>query len=304
MPEVVVVGDIDTDNFYIVPVLPGWDEGVLVKEVYERPGGKGGNTVAALCQLGIRSGIIAAIGDDRFGTIAIEGLKSKNVEITGVCIAPGAKTYYCIMMLDPSGEKAILVIDTGLIYPTPQMLQEKNSYLLSARHAHFIGLEPLRMAIPMRSAKEVGLSVSVDLDAGYQGLDACKEAIKWSDVVLINRQGASTLFPTLDQHQTLIQLKNMGPSIVVITSGKAGALGYDGNNFSSFPAFNVPVKDTTGAGDVFSASFIYCYLNKWDLGSALRFASAAAALSVADIGGQSALPSVDAVHYFLNNHNI
>lgn len=302
MPEVVVVGDIDTDNFYIVPAIPTWDEGILVTEVYERPGGKGANTASALSRLGIDTGMLSACGDDQFGAIAIGGLKNNRVDTAGVTIIPGGKTYYCIMMLDPSGEKAILVIDTGLIYPPKYVLQNQLTYLLTARHAHFIGIDPLRMAGTMKAAKEAGQTVSVDLDAAYQGLDACEQAIKWADIVFVNRQGAGTLFPDSDIDEALRKLLALGPSIAVITSGKKGACASDGSKIDHVPAFKVRVIDTTGAGDVFSAGFVYGYLKQWKLDKILRFASAAAALSVGGIGGQTALPTIEKIQAFLREH--
>lgn len=302
MPEVVVVGDIDTDNFYIVPAIPTWDEGILVTEVYERPGGKGANTASALSRLGIDTGMLSACGDDQFGAIAINGLKTNRVDTSGVTIIPGGRTYHCIMMLDPSGEKAILVIDTGLIYPPKYVLQNQLPYLLTARHAHFIGIDPLRMAGAMKAAKEARLTVSVDLDAAYQGLDACRQAIKWADIVFVNRQGAGTLFPGANVDEALPQLLALGPSIAVITSGKEGACASNGSRIERVPAFKVRVIDTTGAGDVFSASFVYGYLKQWKLDKTLRFASAAAALSVGGIGGQSALPTIEKIQAFLQEH--
>lgn len=302
MPDVIVVGDIDTDTFYIVPAIPTWDEGILVTEVYERPGGKGANTASALSRLGIDTGMLSACGDDHFGAIALSGLKNNRVDTSGVTVIPGARTYYCIMMLDPSGEKAILVVDTGLIYPPKYVLQKQLPFLLSARHAHFIGIDPLRMAPTMKAAKEAGLTVSVDLDAAYQGLDACRHAVKWSDVVFVNRQGAGTLFPGDTVEHTLQQLLALGPSIAIITSGKKGVYASNGTTYAHVPAFQVKVIDTTGAGDVFSAAFLYGYLRRWDLESALRFASGAAALSVGGIGGQGALPTIERIHSFLQDH--
>ena len=304
MPDVIVVGDIDTDTFYIVPHIPAWDEGVIVKEVYEKPGGKGANTASALSRLGIATGMISAVGNDYFGEVGLAGLQSNGVDINGVRIVPGANTYYCIMMLDPSGEKAILVVDTDLIYPTPRILDESFDYLVSARHAHFIGIDPLRMAPSMQKAKEAGLSVSVDLDAAYPGLKACSQAIQWADIVFVNRQGARTFYPDLETEEILRQLKSLGPSTVLITSGSAGAAGLSYDEVCTIPSFKVPVVDTTGAGDIFSASFLYAHLQQWGLKKSMVFASASAALSVAKVGGQSALSTQDEVFSFIDQQPI
>lgn len=302
MPAVIVIGDIDTDQFYIVPHLPAWDEGVLVDEWYEKPGGKGGNTAAALSRLGTSTGIIAAAGDDHFGKIAIEGLKSSGVDTTGITIVPGGQTYYCIMMLDATGEKAILVVHTELTYPSPQMMHQQSAYLATARHAHFIGIDPGRMSGAVHLARQLGLSVSVDLDAAYQGLEACRSVIEPADIVLVNRQGAERLFPGADRRQAAANLRQMGPLVAVVTAGSQGLVGCDGAQTVELPAFNVKVKDTTGAGDVFAGAFVHGYLQGRPLASSLRFASAAAALATAAIGGQGALPNESEVMDFLKQH--
>lgn len=302
MPDVIVIGDIDTDQFYIVPHLPTWDEGVLVDEWYERPGGKGGNTAAALQRLGNSTGVMAAAGDDHFGNVAVQGLNAGGVDTAGIIIQPGGDTYYCIMMLDPTGEKAILVVHTDLTYATPEMMRNKSDYLLSGRHAHFIGIDPGRMIEPARLAKENGLTVSVDLDAAYQGLEACKTLIEQADVVFVNQQGAERLFPGQETREIINRIREFGPSVAIITLGSQGVVAYDGSNWVTSSAFKVKVVDTTGAGDTFSGAFVHGYLRKWDLGQSLRFASAAAALSTLAIGGQSALPTEDEVLNFLQRH--
>ncbi len=303
MPEVIVVGDIDTDQFYIVPHLPAWDEGVLVDERYECPGGKGGNTAAALSILGIHTGILASMGDDRLGRIALEGLRSKGVDVDGIAVVRGGQTYYCVMMLDESGEKALLVVRTDLIYPTFKMIEERREYLASGRHAHFICIDPARMSDAICLAKELGLSVSIDLDAAYQGLEACKPAIVQADVVFVNRQGAERLFPGRNTREVAEEIQKMGPSIAVVTAGSHGAVGVDGSKVAATRAFKVKARDTTGAGDVFSGAFVFCYLQGRDLEFSLNFASAAAALSTLQIGGQTALHTEAEVLDFLERHS-
>lgn len=303
MPEVIVVGDVDTDQFYLVPHLPGWDEGVLVDESYECPGGKGGNTAAALSKYGVQTGIIASAGDDHYGEVAVRGLKQNGVDLSGLIILPGGKTYYCIMMLDPSGEKALLVVRTNLIYPTFKMVLGKQEYLRSARHVHFIGINPAQIGESLSLAKKLGLSISVDLDAAYQGLEASISLIEQADVVLVNRMGAERLYPGAAYRDVAVALQSLGPSIVVVTAGRNGAIGYDRSSVIEVPAFKVNAVDTTGAGDVFSAGIVFGYLRGWELRTSLIFASAAAAMSTAAIGGQNALPAEAAVRDFIKSNS-
>ncbi len=302
MPEVIVVGDIDTDIFHVVPHLPTWDEGVVVEESYQRPGGKGGNTAAALSRLGIPTGIIAAAGDDIYGKVALDGLKTAGVDVHGVTIVPGGQTYYCIMMLDETGEKAILVIHTDLTYPSEQMIQAHAEFLSTAFHVHFIGLDAQLMAGPMKMAKEAGLTVSVDLDACYQGWKGFEAISKYCDLVFINRQGAERLYGSLEPHEVVRDMLRHGPSVAVVTLGKDGAAAGDGRVYTEVPAFRMKVKDTTGAGDVFAGAFLRGFVRAWDMDKSLRFATAAAALSTLAVGGQSAIPGEEEVWQFLKDN--
>jgi sugar/nucleoside kinase (ribokinase family) len=64
--------------------------------------------------------------------------------------------------------------------------------------------------------------------------------------------------------------------------------------------FEVNVVDTTGAGDVFHAGFIYGLLNNWEVIEILKFANAVAALKCRDLGGRRAIPTLGEVQKFLN----
>jgi len=64
--------------------------------------------------------------------------------------------------------------------------------------------------------------------------------------------------------------------------------------------FTVKVVDTTGAGDVFHAGFIYGLLQNWEVVETLRFSNAVAALKCRDLGGRKAIPTLEEVQRFLN----
>jgi sugar/nucleoside kinase (ribokinase family) len=64
--------------------------------------------------------------------------------------------------------------------------------------------------------------------------------------------------------------------------------------------FKIKVMDTTGAGDVFHAGFIYGLLRNWEAGEILRFANAVAALKCREMGGRKGIPTLTEVQRFLN----
>ena len=74
-----------------------------------------------------------------------------------------------------------------------------------------------------------------------------------------------------------------------------GVLAWDGREFHRRPAYRVPVVDTTGAGDIFHAGFIYALLQGWPLDRQLDFSCAAAAMNCMGAGARGGIQSVAAV---------
>jgi sulfofructose kinase len=92
-----------------------------------------------------------------------------------------------------------------------------------------------------------------------------------------------------------------GCSVVGITRGVEGAVFLNRGRVLRSNAFNVPVADTTGAGDVFHGAFIYGLLQSWNLEDVIRFAHAVAAMKCMRIGARRGIPSLSEVQEFLNS---
>jgi sugar/nucleoside kinase (ribokinase family) len=302
--DVVVIGDADTDIFLEVPRIPNWDEGVLAEKVSERAGGKGANTAAALSRLGTSTAFFGCIGDDRYGERAAESLRRHNVDLDHLITIEGGSTYYCIILLDPTGEKAMVVVRTPITYPTPAMLQEQQEYLLAARHVHAIGLKPEAVSGALSMLKAHNRSVSIDLDSAPMRREVSEALARQATIVFLNQQGAEALFPAWELEQVGPALLALGPEVVVITRGGRGSIAFRASEPPvAVDSFTVDVKDTTGAGDCFSAAFIHGYLRQWPLRQTLVFASAAAALSTRAIGAQEALGTEGEVLAFLEDQD-
>jgi len=97
-------------------------------------------------------------------------------------------------------------------------------------------------------------------------------------------------------------LRARGPRLVIVTLGEKGCYA-EGEGFRGFvPAFDVRPVDTTAAGDVFNGALAVALAEKQELGAALRFASAAAALSVTRLGAQPSAPHRAEIERFLVDH--
>jgi sugar/nucleoside kinase (ribokinase family) len=90
---------------------------------------------------------------------------------------------------------------------------------------------------------------------------------------------------------------------IAVTLGANGAMALAGDSCVRFPAFNVHPIDTTGAGDIFHAAFIYGLLQNWSLEKIMTFANAAAGLNCTRLGARGDLPSLAEVLSFMDSRN-
>jgi sugar/nucleoside kinase (ribokinase family) len=86
-----------------------------------------------------------------------------------------------------------------------------------------------------------------------------------------------------------------GCALSAATLGPDGVLAWDGERFHAAAEYHVPVADTTGAGDIFHAGFIYGLLQGWELGRRLDFACAAAAINCMKVGARGGIETVEAI---------
>jgi sulfofructose kinase len=92
-----------------------------------------------------------------------------------------------------------------------------------------------------------------------------------------------------------------GSVLVAATLGHDGVLSWDGKRFHHATAYRVPVADTTGAGDIFHAGFIYGLLQEWPLVRQLDFACAAAALNCTAVGARGGIQSIEAIESLMKS---
>ena len=94
------------------------------------------------------------------------------------------------------------------------------------------------------------------------------------------------------------------PGVVILKMGKKGAIATDGFEYCTSQVFEVPVKDTLGAGDSFAAGFITAWTRSERIPQALNVANATAALTIKQEGAQQGQPNLEEVSRLLGKHNI
>jgi sulfofructose kinase len=144
-------------------------------------------------------------------------------------------------------------------------------------------------------AKEEEIPTVVDLDKVEP---LTPELIKKIDFVI-----TSARFPTLftgisDREKALVEMQKQVPGFLCATLGREGSMALVNGKILHVKGFEVDAMDTTGAGDVFHAGFIYGLLQNWEVREILQFANGAAALKCGELGGRKGIRTLEEIHKF------
>lgn len=299
MLDIIGLGDADVDLIVRVDHVAGHDEKVRGRLVGKCPGGVIANFCCAAARFGARAGIVTTVGNDEFGRLAIEELKNFGVDTGGVVVKQGEETYFCIVLLDGTGEKALTIVETSTL--TPKIEDIDMDYVAKTRYLHMpsLDIDVIEYAAPKAAA--MGVKVSIDIEATAACLDIAvwEKILRHTYIVFPNEAGLRALFGEVSVAEAASEILKMGPRIVVVTCGAKGAQVFASREEFSVPAFRVRVEDTTGAGDCFNAVFLSGLCKGWDMRKSAQYASAAAAMSVQAIGARTGLPSEAEVDGFL-----
>lgn len=101
--------------------------------------------------------------------------------------------------------------------------------------------------------------------------------------------------------EVMRSIQKQGPDIVIFTFGADGSKGIYGENTFSVPAMDVPVVDTTGAGDVFHGAFDAAYLRGMDVVSAAKYATGVSSIKCTQMGGRAGIPDAEMLETFFTS---
>jgi len=193
-----------------------------------------------------------------------------------------------------SGERTVLWDrDERLMYRDGEL---KKKDICSGKILHLDGHD-IRAAIRSAQwAKKEGIPTVIDIDKAEP---LTGKLIRQIDFVI-----TSSRFPTLmtgisGREKALIELQKQTSGFLCSTLGHEGAMALVNGEILYVQGFKIKAVDTTGAGDVFHAGFIYGLLRNWEAVEILRFANAAAALKCLDLGGRKGIPALEKVQTFL-----
>jgi sulfofructose kinase len=292
--DLVGVGLNATDMMIRLPHYPALGSKVEFRSADILPGGQVATAVAACQQWGLRTRYVGKVGDDQAAAIHRAEFERIGVEVHFVTAA-GCASQQAVILVDDAGERTVLWKRDNRLTLRPEEL--KQEWITSARALHVDGHDTAAAVLAAGWARDAGVPVIADLDDLYPGVE---ELLPKIDYLITSRDIPGRLTGDQDLRRSLPAVRSRyGCHLTAATLGHEGVLAWDGSQFHYAPAFRVQPLDTTGAGDVFHAGFIYGLLQGWPLPRQLEFACAAAALNCTATGARGGIQSVENIEQLI-----
>ena len=288
--DLVGVGLNATDTVIPLTKYPAVGSKVEYRNATVLPGGQVATTVVACQNWGLQTRYVGKLGDDDAARLHKSEFERAGVE-TRIKTVPGGSSAQSLILVDGDGERTVLCRRDERLILHPGDLDRE--WIVNAKALHVDGYDTAAATKAARWAREAGIPVIADLDELYPGVEQLIESI---DYLIVSRDFPCRLMEEDDVERALRQMqRKFGCTLTAATLGPDGVIAWDGREIHSSPAYCVSVVDTTGAGDIFHAGFIYGLMQGWELGRQLDFACAAAALNCRAVGARGGICPVEAI---------
>ena len=264
----------------------------------EISGGSAANTIAGVASFGGRAGFIGSIADDEFGRIFSHDIRSIGVTFTNAPIEGGMPTSRSLILVTPDGERTMntflgtstqfdeTMLDRALIRDSAILYLE--GYLFDREEAKRAFKEAAK------EAKAAGRRVALTLSDGFcvdrhraEFLSFIRDGV---DIVFANESEIKSLYETSNYDDAVASARKDIKLAVLTRSAKGSHILTDGRDIEIAAAPIDKVVDTTGAGDLYAAGFLFGVAHDLPLETSGKLASLAAAEVISHIGARPAVP--------------
>ena len=296
---IIVTGSLNMDFVVRVKRLPGPGETVLGSDFQMIPGGKGANQACAAGKLAdgrTRVRMLGRVGYDPFADHLKASLAAAGVEVVTVQATRSLPTGVAFIGVEDSGQNSIIVAPGANGAFMPDDIRSFRDAFTGASVALFQLETPLEtVGEALRAAKAAGARTILD-PAPARALE--RSLLEKVDILTPNESEACLLLGREPARITFAEapelaaaLLALGAGAVILKLGEQGCYYHGPEGSIESPGFAVTAVDTTAAGDTFNGALAVALAEGMALREALRFANAAAALSVTRMGAQASIPS-------------
>jgi sulfofructose kinase len=258
-------------------------------------GGPVPTAMVTLARLGMRPGLLAAVGNDLPGRLLEAELNSEGVD-TSFIIRKKRPTAIASGWIERGSGRRTIILNLDINIKPHEIDLSRFSGI---RAVHLDGRYLPACLKLARWAKRKGVPIVFDIGSIRNEVT---EILPLVDHLVCAADFALPYTRTQRPRRAIERLGKICSGTIVVTSGIKGSLGFsEETGFVTQRAYRVREVDTTGAGDVYHGAYIFGLLKGWRLPYRLEFASAAAALKCTSPGGRTGIPDLVLVKRFLAN---
>lgn len=306
MKKIVVIGSSNIDFIMKMPRLPKVGETVTDAEFMQVFGGKGANQAVGAARAGGSVYFVNCVGDDDVTPSMLENYRKDCINIDFIFHEKNISSGTALIMIGDQGANYISVAPGANYRLTPSYIDKAASLIMEADIVllqYEITAETLRYVLNFceKNNKLVmwNFAPARDFDRTY---------LSKVRILVVNETEAEILSGiNVTDDESVIKaanwLKRTGCETVIITLGIKGSYILSENKGEWIKAFRVDAVDTTAAGDIYCGSLAVALTEGKNFAEAVRFASAAAAISVTKMGAQPSAPYRKEIDEFLLNNN-
>lgn len=294
MKKLTVLGSINADHVISVPYFAKPGETLTGHSYHIAYGGKGANQAVAAARLGAKVSFIGCIGNDDIGRAMKTAFVQDGIDVGAIKTIDNQMTGIAMIQVAESGENSIVIsaganghLDESVVAETQSAISEADCLLMQLE-------TPLPAIIQAAQiAKQHGTKVVLN-PAPARALP--DELLGLLDMITPNETEAEILtgVKVVDEataSQAAEVFHQKGIETVLITLGSKGVFVSENGLGNIVAGFRVQAVDTTAAGDTFNGALVTAMLEDKPFAEAIRFAHAAAAISVTRKGAQPSIPS-------------
>jgi 2-dehydro-3-deoxygluconokinase len=290
--DVVTIGDSVVDIIISVPHFPVYNEETVHSEGMQHQLGGSSNFLIMSSRLGLRVGVIDQIGGDELGSFYKSNLKNEGVDVSQLLEVHNLQTAHCICLVNKQGNHAYISFP-GATYQLA-VDQIDASYITGFKALYISGYSLTRSPIREATLKALEIATANDLSIYFDPsplistipADILKRVIEYTHGLFLNEReyhALSCIAPEVDIKEAC--------RFVSLKQGEKGCTIFSGGNLHQYAVEKVKAVDTTGAGDVFNAGFIYGQLHGWALSDCAHLANALAAEKIKQLGAGLKVPT-------------
>ena len=259
----------------------------------EASGGSAGNTAAGVANFGGKAAYFGKVAEDQLGEIFAHDIRAQGVHYETKAKGTFPPTARSMIFVTEDGERSMNTYLGACVELGPEDVEE--DVVAAAKVTYFEGYlwDPPRAKEAIRECariahahgREVSMTLSDSFCVGrYRGefLDLMRSGTV--DIVFANHDEALSLYET-DDFDKALTLIAADCKIAAVTTGKDGAVIVRGNERYVVDAHPIEERvDTTGAGDLFAAGFLFGYTQGRTLEDCAKLGNLAAAIVIEQIG--------------------